>query len=113
MHMRYFLTAIALACLLVQTGMAASAQQSLSFYGTLYRSGPSSPVPVSGAQVFLFAGEKYIGPSITDENGRYAFFNVPTGRYALIIYNSTKQVLWQEPVFVEPGAPAHNVVLRS
>jgi hypothetical protein len=85
--------------------------QVVSFSGSLYRTNGAQSMPISNAQVGLFStGTGWIGPSITDSYGRYAFFNVPPGQYLLRV-NFNGVIIWTEGVYV-PGAN-HIIVVRG
>lgn len=91
----------------VSTGPANA--QVVTFSGAVYHSGGYGSLPVPGAQVLLFNGVAWIGPSITDSYGRYAFYNAPPGTYLLrVIVNNV--IVWNEQV----GVPNvnHIVVLH-
>ena len=91
----------ALACLIlaIALGGRPAKAQVVSFVGTVYR---STGYPLPGLQVGLFSsGTGWIGPSITDSYGRYAFYNTPPGQYLLrITYGG--QILYNEAINV-PG----------
>ncbi len=97
-------------------------KQSLSLSGTLYRYEPAipkaSPPPLPGYRVYLYSREsnRWIGPSITDSYGRYAFYDISSATYLLRIYptgyrgelnkgqstQSAPSHIWQQEVKV-PG----------
>lgn len=81
--------------------------QSLS--GQLFLQNPHGPhpVPAAGYKVYLYSrvGQAWIGPVLTDSQGRYAFFNRPNGDYLLRVIQSDKQVFEQQvtiPVSLAP-----------
>ncbi len=96
--------------------------QSLSLSGTLYRYEPANrkapPPPLPGYRVYLYSRQanRWIGPSITDSYGRYAFYDISYGTYLLRIYptgyrgeanqgqsdQSVQPHIWQQEVKV-PG----------
>jgi hypothetical protein len=88
---------------LLMAAPAARAQTG-NLYGVLYRQNPggSHPVPLSNYEIHLYAKSTgWIGPSLTDGFGKYAFYNVPPGRYLMRIQFRNRQV-WQQEVQV-PG----------
>ncbi len=91
--------------LLVFLAASSAAQaQTGNLYGVLYRQNPSAsyPIPLSNYEIHLYARSTgWIGPSLTDRLGKYAFYNVPPGRYLMRIQFRNRQV-WQQEVQV-PG----------
>jgi len=83
---------------------APAASQPLSLTGNLYRVNPRSarPTPLSGYMVYAVSKRSF-GPVLTDVYGRYAFYGIPPGHYALRITNRNHAIVWQQPVNV-PGA---------
>jgi hypothetical protein len=106
-------------------------KQKLSLSGALYRYEPAnpkaSPPPLPGYRAYLYSrpSNRWIGPSITDSYGRYAFYDVAAGTYLLRIYpagyrgeltqNPSKPAVqpysWQQEVKV-PGQ-VRPIVLRN
>jgi hypothetical protein len=86
------------------TAVTAAQPQTGNLYGLLYRQNPSGsyPIPLSNYEIHLYARSTgWIGPSLTDRFGKYAFYNVPPGRYLMRIQFRNRQV-WQQEVQV-PG----------
>ena len=65
------------------------------------------PVPAAGYKVYLYSrvGQAWIGPVLTDSQGRYAFFNRPNGDYLLRVIQSDKQVFEQQVTIPMSLAP--------
>lgn len=100
----------------------------LSLSGSLYRYNPTlrktRPPALPGQRVYLYSNRpsRWIGPSITDSYGRFAFYDLSPGVYLLRIYPPTfrgrptdsstsgKQYLLQQEVKV-PGR-VQPIVLR-
>jgi hypothetical protein len=111
-------------------GALADISQTLSLAGALYRydssNSKAAPPALPGYWVYLYSRQshRWIGPSITDSYGRYAFYDVVSGTYLLRIYpagdrgepaqnQSTQAVqphIWQQEVKV-PGR-VRPIVLR-
>ncbi len=105
--------------------------QTLSLTGALYRYEPANPKaappPLPGYRVYLYSRQanRWIGPSITDSYGRYAFYDVDSGTYLLRIYptgyrgeadqsqvtQAVQPHIWQQEVRV-PGT-VKPIVLRN
>jgi hypothetical protein len=102
-------------CLLLAAGAPALAQ-SVSLSGTLYQYRPAQDRPAPASSVRIFVREpsagKWIGPILTDEYGRFAFYNLKAGRYLLKVYRSANaaSLAWQQEVAV-PGQ-LQPIVLR-
>jgi hypothetical protein len=104
--------------------------QKLSLSGALYLYEPANPKapPLPGYRAYLYSSQskRWIGPSITDNYGRYAFYDVTPGTYLLRIYppgyrgkpNQSQSVqsvqphVWQQEVRV-PGKVKPIVLKRS
>ncbi len=92
----------ALVFFLLLAAVPAAWAQTGNLYGVLYRQNPgaSAPIPLSKYEVYLYARSTgWIGPSLSDGYGKYAFYNVPAGRYLLRIHFRGTQV-WQQEVQV-------------
>ncbi|MBV8370618.1 MAG: hypothetical protein JO036_17035 [Candidatus Eremiobacteraeota bacterium] len=72
-------------------------QVSGAFYR--YLPGAATPPPIAGASVYIrplpVKNDVWLGPSVTDSNGRYTFIAVPAGRYLLQAFISSS-FLWQQ-----------------
>ena len=92
---------------ILSTFPLAAHAQNLSLSGCIYKYnhyGPY-PIPIVGYQIFIFSQmTQWIGPAISDGYGRYAFYNVPSGQYLMIIRNGSYQ-LWQQMVIVPGSLP--------
>lgn len=101
----------ALICLatLVLLGARPAKAEAVTFFGSVYQTNGSQSVPITGAQVLLFNGSSWIGPSVTDTYGRYAFYNTPPGTYLLRVIIKGK-IVWNETV--KAPSANHVVVLR-
>jgi hypothetical protein len=90
---------------------ADSQSSTVSFPGVVYRNSAGVSKPVPGCQTFLYnPSSGWIGPSITDAYGRFAFYNVPRGEYVLRIFDGSGHQIWNEAVVV-PTPAVHTVVL--
>lgn len=82
---------------------AQSQQQGITGSIYLYNEAGGNPIPLSGYEVYLYdrQSQKWMGPSITDAYGRYAFHGIQEGSYLLRIYMSGtnwRQQVWQQEV---------------
>lgn len=69
----------------------------------LYNAAGGNPIPLAGYEVYLYdiQAQKWMGPSITDAYGRYAFYGIQEGRRLIRIYMSDtnwRQRVWQQEV---------------
>ncbi len=106
---RWMILAV-LATILV-SGLAFS-QQRLCLSGSCYVVDRriDRSVPAVGFNVYIYSKSTgWIGPSIIDSYGRYAFYNAPPGRYLMRIYQQKRHV-WEQGVVV-PGT-VEQIVLR-
>jgi hypothetical protein len=87
-----------------------------SITGALYKltMGKTKSQPVAAASVYIHAAGQpsaaWIGPSLTDQFGRFTFYNVPPGQYVLRIFSSTIR-LWQQTLNVNPEAKLGSIVI--
>jgi hypothetical protein len=101
--------------LLLSTASGALAQ-TVSLSGALYQYRPDSdrPAPIPNYRVFLRepSAGKWIGPVLTDGNGRFALYNLKEGHYLLKIFKTrdTRSQVWQQEVTVPGRLPP--IVLR-
>jgi hypothetical protein len=102
-------------------GAGTAIAQNLSLSGELYRLNTSAPTarPLAnpGYRVYLYSKSqtRWIGPSITDSYGKFAFYDMPPGLYFLRIYppqqtNQTpppalKRFVWQQEVKIPGKVP--------
>lgn len=82
---------------------AQSQQKGITGSIFLYNEAGGNPIPLSGYEVYLYdrQSQKWMGPSITDAYGRYAFYGIQEGSYLLRIYMSEtnwRQQVWQQEV---------------
>ena len=81
--------------------MAASAQSGmLSVYGRVSHQSGTSERHKSGDHVLVYdsATRRWIGPALTDNDGRFSFYDlVPGRRYVLALYVGGKAV-WQNQI---------------
>jgi hypothetical protein len=104
-------SALVYCILLLTINVLPTRAQVVSFSGSLYHTNGAQSMPIPNAQVGLFSsGTGWIGPSITDSYGRYAFFSVPPGQYLLRV-TLNGAIIWTEGVYV-PGAN-HVIVVRG
>lgn len=87
------------------TGVLSAQSQQKGITGSLYlyNEAGGNPIPLSGYEVYLYdrQSQKWIGPSLTDAYGRYAFYGIQEGRYLMKIYMSDtnwRQQVWQQEV---------------
>ncbi len=86
-------------------GMLTAQTESVSMTGSLYlyNASGNAPIPLAGYEVYLYHSEskKWIGPSISDAYGRYAFQGLQEGRYVMRVYmagRDWRQQVWQQEV---------------
>ena len=88
--------------------LTTTALAGLSLNGTLLRYNPNGPrpLPESGDKVYIYSSRTgWIGPSITDDYGRYAFYDLALqGPYVMRVYADDREV-WEQDVSV-PGTVA-------
>lgn len=109
---------IAAAALLATASSVARSQSSgtVSLAGSLFKisAGQTQSTPVSGAAVYLHApgaaAADWIGPNLTDLFGRYEFYNLPPGLYAMRIFSGTIR-LWEQVVTLPAKLPP--IVIRD
>lgn len=94
--------ALASAPALAQTQQAVKIQVALSGAVAKTPFGARVPVPVPGAEVYLHPSassneHEWIGPVITDNQGRFSFLNVPGGNYVVRVFSGPYR-LWQQVV---------------
>jgi len=101
---RFFLAAW-VSFLLLCSGVLTAQSESLSVTGSLYLYNASgkAPIPLAGYEVYLYHSEskKWLGPSISDAYGRYAFQGLQEGRHLLRVYlagRDWRQQVWQQEI---------------
>jgi hypothetical protein len=106
---KQLITILLAAAILIGSAIAASAQ-SLSLYGTLQRTAGTVPAAVIGAKIVLRqpSGEQ-VGLALTDGFGRFAFYDVNSGRYHLVVYVDGRVASEEDVTAPGPVAP---IVLR-
>jgi hypothetical protein len=83
---------IVIICALVALPTAA---QIVALSGAFYAQAPNLTtdpgIPLRGYEAYLYGptGETWVGPSITDESGSFAFYDLPPGKYLLRLYSSS------------------------
>lgn len=92
---------------------AVEAQTASVAYGSIFVYDPSGshPTPALGYKVYLFnRSTNWIGPSVTDSYGRFAFYNIPYNIYLLrVYYRNPEDSPFEEQINV-PG-PINPIVL--
>ena len=80
-----------------------------SLVGSLYQYIPNAPrpIPAVGYRVYLYrlTGGRRSQPSFTDSLGRYALYNVTSGRYLMRVFNRANAVVWQQEVTIPAQLP--------
>jgi hypothetical protein len=95
-----FLAAIGTAGCVSLTALRSIAQENLSLFGVVTYGHEQQPrEPLSGLFIFLIdeSGLR-IGPSIPTDDGRFAFFDVPAGRYHIEVQDSGEKTIWRSDV---------------
>jgi hypothetical protein len=71
----------------------------------VYQAGGSRPAAAVGHRVYLYnKATGWIGPSVTDNYGRFAFYHVSPNKYLLrIYYRDTKTQPFQAQITVPPA----------
>jgi len=70
----------------------------------VYNPGGTEPAPAVGHRVYLFnRSTGWIGPSVTDNYGRFAFYKVTQSSYLLTIYYRNPGIPpFEKPITVPP-----------